>query len=456
MIDALLSRIDALNNPTVVGLDPTLEMIPSYLREEKFAQYGKTPEAVAEMFLAFNRAILAAVQGIVPAVKPQIAFYERYGLAGLSAYEKTAALAKEMGFVVIGDIKRGDIGSTAAAYAAHIGGTEIAGERFDLWHEDFVTVNPYLGIDGIQPFIDACNKENKGIFVLVKTSNPSSSQLQDIVVDGKPVYLHVAALVDEWGRAAMGASGYSRVCAVVGAPHELHELFRKIGEFRHEAESVIIIGGGRIAERLALELARMHIHSTIIERDPARCRVMKTLLPEATIICADGTKPDVLHEEGLTEADALVTLTESDETNLIISSFAHHENVPKIVTKVDEDNFIQLAESYGLTTIIQPADVTAGRIVEYVRWMQNSAHSSGVETLRMVADGQAEALEFRASETTRHLGETLLDIQLKPEILIACITHKGRTIIPRGSDVFQAGDTVIVVGQKEVTPFVSR
>lgn len=113
MIDALLSRIDALNNPTVVGLDPTLEMIPSYLREEKFAQYGKTPEAVAEMFLAFNRAILAAVQGIVPAVKPQIAFYERYGLAGLSAYEKTAALAKEMGFVVIGDIKRGDIGSTA-------------------------------------------------------------------------------------------------------------------------------------------------------------------------------------------------------------------------------------------------------------------------------------------------------------------------------------------------------
>ena len=178
---------------------------------------------------------------------------------------------------------------------------------------------------------------------------------------------------------------------VVGAPHELHELFRKIGEFRHEAESVIIIGGGRIAERLALELARMHIHSTIIERDPARCRVMKTLLPEATIICADGTKPDVLREEGLPEADALVTLTESDETNLIISSFAYHEQVPKIVTKVDEDNFIELAESYGLTTIIQPADVTAGRIVEYVRWMQNSAHSSGVETLRMDADAIAMA-----------------------------------------------------------------
>ena len=173
---------------------------------------------------------------------------------------------------------------------------------------------------------------------------------------------------------------------------------------------LIIIGGGRIAERLALELARMHIHSTIIERDPARCRVMKTLLPEATIICADGTKPDVLREEGLPEADALVTLTESDETNLIISSFAYHEQVPKIVTKVDEDNFIELAESYGLTTIIQPADVTAGRIVEYVRWMQNSAHSSGVETLRMDADaiamaGTHEAL-LQKSEIYREVYES--------------------------------------------------
>ena len=220
MIDTLLKRIDALNNPTVVGLDPTIEMIPAYLKEEKFARFGKTPQAVAEMFLAFNRAIMEAVQGIVPAVKPQIAFYERYGIPGLMAYEKTAALAKEMGFIVIGDIKRGDIGSTAAAYAAHIGGTEVAGERFDLWHEDFVTVNPYLGVDGIQPFIDACVEADKGIFVLVKTSNPSSSQLQDILVDGEPVYMRVAALVDEWGRSAMGNMGYSRVGAVVGATHK--------------------------------------------------------------------------------------------------------------------------------------------------------------------------------------------------------------------------------------------
>ena len=219
MIDVLLERIDALRNPTVVGLDPTLEMIPAYLREEKFAELGKTPEAVAEMFLAFNEGIMKAVQGIVPAVKPQVAFYERYGLAGLAAYEKTCAMAQKMGFVVIGDIKRGDIGSTAAAYAAHIGGTEIEGERFDLWHEDYVTVNPYLGVDGIKPFVDECNKHNKGIFVLVKTSNPSSSQLQDLLVDGKPIYLHMAALVEEWGQEAMGEKGYSRVGAVIGATH---------------------------------------------------------------------------------------------------------------------------------------------------------------------------------------------------------------------------------------------
>ena len=194
-----------------------------------------------------------------------------------------------------------------------------------------------------------------------------------------------------------------------------------------------------------MELARMHIHSTIIERDPARCRVMKTLLPEATIICADGTKPDVLREEGLPEADALVTLTESDETNLIISSFAYHEKVPKIVTKVDEDNFIQLAESYGLTTIIQPADVTAGRIVEYVRWMQNSAHSSGVETLRMVADGQAEALEFIVRAESQFLDVPLKALKLKDSVLVASIIRRGKCRVPSGNDAIELGDRVVVV-----------
>lgn len=241
----------------------------------------------------------------------------------------------------------------------------------------------------------------------------------------------------------------------VGVPHELHDLFRTIGEFPHEVESVMMVGGGRIAERLALELTRMHIHATIVERDPERCRVLKTLLPEATIICADGTKPDILREEGLGEIDALVTLTESDETNLIISSFAYHEHVQKIVTKVDEENFIQLAESYGLTTIVQPAEVTAGRIIEYVRWMQNSAQSSGVETLRLVADGRAEALEFVARRPSDFFGVPLKDLRLKPSVLVAAIIRKGKCRIPSGNDSIQMGDHVVVVtanhGMHELT-----
>ncbi|QIB69645.1 orotidine-5'-phosphate decarboxylase [Aminipila butyrica] len=229
MIDSLLKKIDELNNPTVVGLDPTLEMMPGSLKANLFEQYGKTPEAVGRIFTAFNKEIIDSVADIVPAVKPQIAMYEKYGLEGLKAYADTIRYAAEKGLIVIGDIKRGDISSTAAAYAAHIGGTDIEGEEFDLWQEDWITVNPYLGVDGIQPFIDACNKKDRGIFVLVKTSNPSSSQLQDIVVDGHTIYERVAELVEEWGRQSMGTLGYSRIGAVVGATHkEQGEKLRKL------------------------------------------------------------------------------------------------------------------------------------------------------------------------------------------------------------------------------------
>lgn len=220
MIDALLKKIEEKNNPTVVGLDPTLDMIPSGLKAEMIETYGKTPKAVAEMFLTFNKSIMDSVADIVPSVKPQIAMYEKYGLEGIRAYLETVEYAKEKGLIVIGDIKRGDISSTAAAYAAHIEGTEIEGESFDLWKEDWVTINPYLGIDGIQPFIDACNKQDRGIFVLVKTSNPSSSQLQDILVGDKTIYETVASLVEEWGAQSMGTMGYSRIGAVVGATHK--------------------------------------------------------------------------------------------------------------------------------------------------------------------------------------------------------------------------------------------
>ena len=209
-MDKLYEAVEA-RGPVCVGLDTDFSYLP--------ADFVDSTLTKGENIVRFNKKLIDATKAVAGCYKVQIAYYESLGLDGMRAYAETLKLARATGLPVIADIKRGDIGSTAAAYAAHIGGTEIAGERFDLWHEDFVTVNPYLGIDGIQPFIDACNKENKGIFVLVKTSNPSSSQLQDILVDSKPVYLHVAALVDEWGRGAMGASGYSRVCAVVGAPH---------------------------------------------------------------------------------------------------------------------------------------------------------------------------------------------------------------------------------------------
>lgn len=220
MIDTLLKKIDSMKNPTVVGLDPTIDMIPAVLKKEMYEQYGKTPKAIGSMFLKFNREIIDSVEDLVPAVKPQIAMYEKYGIEGIKAYLETIEYAKSKGLCVIGDIKRGDISSTAAAYAAHIEGVDIDGEAFDLWQEDWITINPYLGVDGIQPFIDACNKNDRGIFILVKTSNPSSSQLQDIQVNGKTIYEKVAELVSEWGEQSMGNMGYSRIGAVVGATHK--------------------------------------------------------------------------------------------------------------------------------------------------------------------------------------------------------------------------------------------
>ena len=219
MIDQLIEKIELFGNPIVVGLDPTLEMIPNYIKNEMFETYGKTPKAVAQMFIKFNMGIIDGIKEVAPAVKPQIAMYEKYGLEGISAYLETIEYAKNQSLLVIGDVKRGDISSTAAAYAAHIEGTEIEGESFDLWKEDAITVNPYLGFDGIEPFIKACNKRDKSIFVLVKTSNPSSGELQDLDASGHKLYERVAGLVDLWGKLSMGKKGFSRIGAVVGATY---------------------------------------------------------------------------------------------------------------------------------------------------------------------------------------------------------------------------------------------
>ena len=209
MIDRLIRKIEETGNPSVAGLDPVYEMMPENIKSEMLKSYGKTPKAVAEMFFAFNKGLIDSLCDIVPAVKPQIAMYEKYGLDGIRVYLDTISYAKEKGLIVIGDIKRGDISTTAEAYAAHIGGVSIEGEYFDLWKEDAVTLSPYMGFDAIEPFIKPCNELDKAIFILVKTSNPSSTELQD--------HEKAAEFVSKWGELAMGGNGYSKVGAVVGA-----------------------------------------------------------------------------------------------------------------------------------------------------------------------------------------------------------------------------------------------
>lgn len=227
-MDRLVEAIASKQNPSVVGLDPTEALVPEQIvasfAEEISEQVEDPSEAPAAQlsvaFFEFNRAIIDAVADIVPAVKPQIAMYEALGPAGLDAYTMTCEYAEQQGLYVLGDVKRGDIGSTAAAYAHHLSGVTAGESGFDPWHEDAVTVNPYLGTDGITPFVEAAKEADKDIFVLVRTSNPSSSELQELeLASGKRVYEHVADLVEDWGAETIGRSGYSRVGAVVGATH---------------------------------------------------------------------------------------------------------------------------------------------------------------------------------------------------------------------------------------------
>ena len=221
LIDRLIEKIINLRAPIVVGLDPRLSQIPCRIKEEVFSSMGKTPEAAAEIILIFNQAIINSIWDIVPAVKPQIAMYEQFGPAGFNCYIKTVAHAKSKGLIVIGDIKRGDIASTAEAYSnAHIGRTDIAGKAASISQTDFITVNPYMGYDSVEPYLSDCQKYDKGLFVLVKTSNPYSNQIQDMqAADGRPVYAHVGELVSEWGGGFIGLSGFSNIGAVVGATH---------------------------------------------------------------------------------------------------------------------------------------------------------------------------------------------------------------------------------------------
>lgn len=229
MIDKLIQKIEEKDAPIVVGLDPMLSYIPEQITGVAFSEKGETMEGAAEAVWRYNKQIVDAVYDLIPAVKPQIAMYEQFGIEGLKAFQKTVDYCKEKGLIVIGDIKRGDIGSTSLAYAAgHLGKVQVGSKSLCGFNEDFVTVNPYLGSDGVKPFIEVCKEEEKGIFVLVKTSNPSSGEFQDRLVDGRPLYELVGEKVAEWGEEVMGSS-YSNVGAVVGATYpEMGRILRKI------------------------------------------------------------------------------------------------------------------------------------------------------------------------------------------------------------------------------------
>ena len=217
MINKLVSKIQKLNAPVVVGLDPMLDYVPEFIRKKAYAEYGETLKGAAEAIFEYNKGIIDATYDLIPAVKPQIAMYEQFGIEGLHAFKKTVDYAKSKALVVIGDIKRGDIGSTSSAYAVgHLGGVKVGNTLCRAFDEDFITVNPYLGSDGVNPFIDVCREEGKGIFVLVKTSNPSSGEFQDKLTDSRPLYELVGEQVAKWGETHMGES-YSYVGAVVGA-----------------------------------------------------------------------------------------------------------------------------------------------------------------------------------------------------------------------------------------------
>ena len=229
--DRLIEGIVKMQNPTVAGLDPKLDYVPASIKESCFEKYGKTLEGAAAALLEFNKAIIDKIYDIVPAIKPQAAYYEMYGWQGVKALCETIAYAKSKGMFVITDGKRNDIGTTMEAYAtAHLGTTDVAGEEIDAFGADALTVNGYLGTDGIKPLAEICDKKDKGIFVLVKTSNPSSGELQDMKLEnGSTVYAQMGSMCENWGESLMGKYGYSGVGAVVGAtyPDQLAEMRAK-------------------------------------------------------------------------------------------------------------------------------------------------------------------------------------------------------------------------------------
>ncbi len=229
-VDLLVEKIKEKGNPSVAGLDPKIDYVPEYIRKKAYAQYGQNLKGATEAIWEFNKGLIDALYDVVPAVKPQSAFYEMYGLYGEEVMHRTISYAKEKGLYIILDVKRNDIGSTAESYSkAYLGKTMVDGVECDACGVDCVTVNPYLGTDGVLPFVNDCKAYDKAIFALVKTSNPSSGELQDLMVDNKHIYEKVAECVNKWNEDTIGKSGYGAVGAVVGATYpEQAVVLRKL------------------------------------------------------------------------------------------------------------------------------------------------------------------------------------------------------------------------------------
>ena len=229
MVSRLIEKIQKTKAPICVGLDPMLSYIPEHVTKKAYDEFGETLEGAAQAIWLFNKEIIDATADLIPSVKPQIAMYEQFGIEGLKAYDKTVKYCQQKGLIVIGDVKRGDIGSTSTAYATgHIGKVQVGSNVFAGFDTEYITVNPYLGTDGVKPFVDVCNEYDRGIFVLVKTSNPSSGEFQDRLIDGRPLYELVGEKVNEWAMQCMG-DDYSYIGAVVGATYpEMGKTLRKI------------------------------------------------------------------------------------------------------------------------------------------------------------------------------------------------------------------------------------
>ena len=229
MINQLTEKIRKTHAPICVGLDPMLSYVPDFIKKESFLEYGETLEGAAQAIWQYNKRLIDAFADLVPAVKPQIAMYEQFGVEGMKVYEQTVAYCQQKDLLVIADVKRGDIGSTSSAYAiGHLGQVKVGSHSYAPFHADFATVNPYLGSDGIKPFLEVCKAQKKGVFILVKTSNPSSGEFQDQLIGNTPLYEKVAEKVAEWGADVMGDE-YSYVGAVVGATYpEMGKALRKV------------------------------------------------------------------------------------------------------------------------------------------------------------------------------------------------------------------------------------